>query len=58
MKITKKEGTPEDIIHIDTEYKEQNLTTKRPGTGLSPFKIIKFLGKRSLKNYKKDQQIK
>jgi len=39
-------------------FTEQNLTTKRPGSGLSPFKMIKFLGKRSLKNYKKDQQIK
>ena len=28
MKITKKEGPPEDIIHFDTEYNELNLTSK------------------------------
>ena len=39
-------------------FTEQNLTAKRPGDGLSPFKIKKFLGKKSQKNYKKDQQIK
>lgn len=36
----------------------KNITTKRPGSGLSPFKIKKFLGKKSIKNYKKDQLIK
>ena len=36
----------------------KNITTKRPGSGVSPFKIRKFLGKKSTKNYKKDQLIK
>ena len=39
-------------------FTEQNLIAKRPGYGLSPFKLKKFLGKKSLKNYKKDQIIK
>ncbi len=39
-------------------FSEKNITTKRPGTGLSPFKIKKFLGKKSFKNFKKDQFIK
>lgn len=37
---------------------EKNITTKRPGYGTSPFKINKFLGKKSNKNFKKDQFIK
>ena len=39
-------------------FNKQNLTTKRPGNGLSPFLIKKFIGKKSSKKYKKDQQIK
>ena len=58
IKIVRKSLVASQDIKKGEIFTEQNLTTKRPGTGLSPFKIIKFLGKRSLKNYKKDQQIK
>jgi len=40
------------------KFTYNNLTTKRPGTGISPFKIIDFIGKRSKKNFKKDELIK
>ena len=36
----------------------KNLTTKRPGDGVSPFLFKKILGKKSPVNYDKDQQIK
>lgn len=36
----------------------KNITTKRPGIGISPFKINKFLGKKSSKNFNKGQFIK
>ena len=39
-------------------FSKKNITTKRPGSGISPFKINKFLGKKSRKNLKKDQFIK
>ena len=39
-------------------FSEKNITTKRPGRGISPFKIKKFLGKKSSKNFRKDQLIK
>ena len=39
-------------------FSKKNITTKRPGRGISPFKINKFLGKKSSKNFKKDQFIK
>ena len=58
IKIVRKSLVASKNIKKGEIFTEQNLTAKRPGDGLSPFKIIKFLGKRSLKNYKKDQQIK
>ena len=39
-------------------FSKKNITTKRPGSGISPFKINKYLGKKSRKNFKKDQFIK
>ena len=39
-------------------FTEQNLIAKRPGYGLSPFRLKKLLGKKSLKRYKKNQIIK
>jgi N,N'-diacetyllegionaminate synthase len=39
-------------------FSDKNITTKRPGIGISPFKIKKFLGKKSSKNFRKDQFIK
>lgn len=38
-------------------FSEKNITTKRPGLGVSPFKIKKYLGKKSTKQFKKDQFI-
>jgi N,N'-diacetyllegionaminate synthase len=58
IKIVRKSLVASKNIKKGEIFTEQNLTAKRPGDGLSPFKIIKFLGKKSLKNYKKDQQIK
>lgn len=39
-------------------FSQKNITTKRPGRGVSPFKIKKFLGKKSNKTFKKDEFIK
>ena len=39
-------------------FSEKNITSKRPGIGVSPFEIKKFLRKKSSKNFKKDQFIK
>ena len=38
-------------------FTDQNLTTKRPGTGLSPMKWKNIIGKKSSKLYKKDDII-
>ncbi len=39
-------------------FSYENITTKRPGTGISPFKIKDYVGKKSKKNFKKNQLIK
>ncbi len=39
-------------------FSYENITTKRPGTGISPFKIKNYIGKKSKKSFKKDQLIK
>lgn len=36
----------------------KNITTKRPGLGISPFKINSYIGRKSKKNFKKNQLIK
>ena len=36
----------------------KNLSFKRPGYGISPMKIMRILGKRAKKNFKKDDLIK
>ena len=38
-------------------FSHENITTKRPGSGVSPFKIKKYFGKKSIKQFKKDQFI-
>ena len=39
-------------------FTKQNLTLKRPGTGLSPNKLKKIIGKKAKKNYFEDQIVK
>tara|TARA_Y100001958_G_C21209001_1_gene534881 strand:- start:498 stop:1499 length:1002 start_codon:yes stop_codon:yes gene_type:complete len=38
-------------------FSYDNITTKRPALGISPFKINSYIGKKSKKNFKKDQFI-
>ena len=45
------------IIAKGDIYTNLNLTTKRPGTGISPVYWDSLIGKKSKKNYKKNQQI-
>ena len=44
-------------IHKGEIFTEDNLTAKRPGTGISPMKWDKIIGKIAAKNYKKDELI-
>lgn len=67
-----KQVTPSELININTVRKsvvascdidqgelftEHNLSIKRPGTGLSPFRYWDLLGKPATRSYKKDDVI-
>ena len=56
--LVRKSIVASENINIGEKFTYNNLTTKRPGNGLSPFLMEKLIGKKSSKNYKKDQQIK
>jgi len=40
------------------KFSKKNLTIKRPGTGISPMKFYKIIGKIALKNFSEDEIIK
>ena len=45
-------------IEKNEKFSEKNLTTKRPGSGISPMKIKKIIGKKAKKFFYKDELIK
>jgi len=45
-------------IRKEDKFSKLNISCKRPGTGVSPIFFSKFLGKKSNRNYKKDDFIK
>ena len=45
-------------IALGEEFTQENLSFKRPGTGISPMEYWSFLGKKSKKNYKAEDLIK
>ena len=47
-----------ECIKKGDKFSEKNLGIKRPGSGISPMKWRKILGKFSKRNYKIDQLIK
>lgn len=44
-------------ISVDQVLSEENLTTKRPGTGISPMQWSNLLGKKANRNYSADELI-
>ena len=44
-------------IRKEDKFSKLNISCKRPGTGISPIFFSKFLGKKSNRNYKKDDFI-
>ena len=44
-------------IKIGETFNEENITTKRPGYGISPMKWVSIIGKKSKKNYEEDDLI-
>ncbi|MDD5170872.1 MAG: N-acetylneuraminate synthase [Syntrophales bacterium] len=44
-------------IHEGEAYTTDNITTKRPGTGISPMRYWEFLGRKSNKDYTEDELV-
>lgn len=55
--IARKSVVARHQISIGQELNETNLTTKRPGTGISPMEWVNLMGKKAKKNYAVDEQI-
>ena len=56
-KLVRKSIVASKFIKKGDLFTHQNLTTKRPGTGLSPMKWYEIIGKRAHKNYRIDEMI-
>ena len=57
MVIARKSIVAAHAIATGEEFTNNNLTAKRPGTGLSPMKWDEVIGKTATKNYSKDELI-
>ncbi|MDC0519372.1 N-acetylneuraminate synthase [Candidatus Pelagibacter ubique] len=57
LKVARKSIVAKTKIRINEKFTYKNLTVKRPGTGLDPFKIKKLINKTSKRNYNPDQLI-
>lgn len=58
LNIARKSIVAKLEIKKGEKFSLSNLTVKRPGSGISPFKINQIIGKKSKFNFKKDQIIK
>lgn len=55
--VARKSIVASQLIKSGSIFTEKNLTTKRPGTGVSPMKIAEFLGKTADRDYVPDEFI-
>ena len=57
MAIARKSIIAERDIQAGEVFTQENVTTKRPGTGLSPMAWDKVIGKIATRNFTKDEMI-
>ena len=57
IEIVRKSIVANNFIEEGELFNEENITTMRPGTGLSPMKWDEVIGQKSTKNYKKGDLI-
>jgi len=55
--VARKSLVAENDICIGSIFTDENLTAKRPGTGISPMYYWEYLGQQSTKDYKQDEMI-
>ena len=58
MEVARKSIVAAGDIKKGEKFSENNLTTKRPGNGISPMKWNEILGKTADRDYKKDELIR
>jgi len=58
INIVRKSIVASRFIKKNEKFTKENITCKRPGTGISPFFFKKLLGKKSVKNFNTDDLIK
>lgn len=56
-KIVRKSIVAASVIHRGDKFTEENLTTKRPGNGVSPMRWNEIIGMESDRDYKPDEMI-
>ena len=57
LPIVRKSIVASQDIRRGEVFNEENLTIKRPGTGMSPMRWDEIMGKRAVRNYHKDELI-
>ena len=57
IKIARKSIYASRNIIKGEKYSEKNITLKRPANGISANKFFKIIGKKAIKNFKKDEKI-
>jgi len=57
MAIARKSIVAQEFINKGEEFTEKNITTKRPGNGISPMRWNEILGRKAIKNFKPDDLI-
>jgi N,N'-diacetyllegionaminate synthase len=55
--VVRKSIVASTIIKKNEKFNKNNITCKRPGTGISPLYFNKLIGKKSFKNFKKNDLI-
>ena len=58
MKVARKSIVAKRNIKVGEMFSEENLTTKRPGTGLSPMLWNSVIGQVAVRNFEKDECIR
>ena len=58
IKIVRKSIVAKVDIAEGEILNEENISTKRPGTGINPMMWNKIIGMKAIKNFQKDQLIK
>ena len=57
IEVARKSIVAKKVIRKGDVFTEENLTTKRPGTGISPMQWNKVIGHRAIRNFKADELI-